>query len=77
MSVPMRYENEPDDSANQTLEEEFRQFTETYVDSGRLPIRRAARAVEVAAHIAWLASEENSYVTGHVLVVDGGLTATF
>ena len=77
MSVPMRYENEPDDSANQTLEEEFRQFTETYVDSGRLPIRRAAQAVEVAAHIAWLASEENSYVTGHVLVVDGGLTATF
>ena len=25
----------------------------------------------------WLASERNTYVTGHVLTVDGGLTVTF
>ena len=78
MQVPMRYENEPGDSTTESLEEESEHFTQTYLDSGRLPIRRApCEADEVAAQIAWLASEENSYVTGHVLVVDGGLTATF
>lgn len=74
LSVPMRFEN---DSGAETVEEELERFEQAYVESGRLPIRRAARAAEIAAQIAWLGSEENSYVTGHVLVVDGGLTATF
>ena len=74
LSVPMRFEN---DSGAETVEEEAMRFERAYVESGRLPARRAARADEIAAHIAWLGSEENSYVTGHVLVVDGGLTATF
>jgi len=74
LSVPMKFEN---DTGAETVEEELEQFERTYVESGRLPARRAARADEVAAQIAWLGSDENSYVTGHVLVVDGGLTATF
>jgi meso-butanediol dehydrogenase/(S,S)-butanediol dehydrogenase/diacetyl reductase len=38
------------------------------------PLRRMARAEEVANVVAWLASEEASYVNGAAIVVDGGAT---
>lgn len=43
------------------------------VDS--IPLGRQGTASEVAAVIAFLASDETSYVTGAVWAVDGGLTA--
>ncbi len=43
--------------------------------SGRAPMGRWCAPSEVAGPTVFLASDAASYVTGHVLVVDGGLTA--
>jgi NAD(P)-dependent dehydrogenase (short-subunit alcohol dehydrogenase family) len=38
------------------------------------PLRRCGRPVDIANAIAFLCSAEASFITGHALVVDGGLT---
>jgi NAD(P)-dependent dehydrogenase (short-subunit alcohol dehydrogenase family) len=40
-----------------------------------VPMNRLGQPHQVAEVVAWLCSDAASYVTGHVLVVDGGLTA--
>ncbi len=41
----------------------------------RVPLHRPGQPADIAAAIAFLASDDASYITGHNLVVDGGITA--
>ena len=40
--------------------------------NGKIPLRRHAQPEEVASLFAFLASDEASYLTGHVYTIDGG-----
>lgn len=43
--------------------------------SAHIPLKRFASPAEIAYAVLYLASPESSYVTGHLLLVDGGHTA--
>jgi NAD(P)-dependent dehydrogenase (short-subunit alcohol dehydrogenase family) len=62
------------DGVDETETPEFRDW---YVERGRIPLRRAAKPEEVAGTVVFLASGYCRYMTGQMLVVDGGLTSTF
>jgi NAD(P)-dependent dehydrogenase (short-subunit alcohol dehydrogenase family) len=57
------------------LESEW--FEVVYRQHRKLPLRRPAEPAEIAAHAAWLCSDQNTYLTGQVITVDGGVTITF
>lgn len=52
-------------------------FRDNYVSNQHLPLRRAAKPEEIAGVAFFLAGKDASYITGQVIVVDGGLTITF
>lgn len=41
-----------------------------------IPLRRLAQPEEIAKFVAFLCSEENTYLTGQTLAIDGGFTCT-
>ena len=52
--------------------EEVKQFVEN-----RIPLKRWGQPEEIAGAAVFLASNASSYITGHTLVVDAGLTILF
>ena len=52
-------------------------FQDVYVRHGRIPLRRPGTPDEVAAAAKFFVSPANTYVTGQILAVDGGMVATF
>ena len=62
---------------NGVNETETPDFIEWYVDKGKVPLRRTGYPEDVAGTVMFLASSYCRYMTGQLLVVDGGLMSTF
>lgn len=53
------------------------EFLEWYVEKRKIPLQRTGLPEDVAGTVVFLASDYCRYMTGQLLVVDGGLTSTF
>jgi NAD(P)-dependent dehydrogenase (short-subunit alcohol dehydrogenase family) len=52
-------------------------FQQVYLGHGRIPARRAGQPDDIAGPASFLVSDDAAYVTGQILMVDGGVSATF
>lgn len=43
--------------------------------AARIPMRRVGKAEEIVQAMLWIVSDENSFMTGQAISIDGGLTA--
>lgn len=66
----------PMSSAGGVNELETDWFKTRFIKNGRIPLKRAAQPEEIASAVLFFASDENTYITGQILTVDGGLTLT-
>lgn len=62
-------------SGENELESEW--FQEVYVKRRKIPLARAGRPEEIAEAALFLAHPRNTYMTGQVVTVDGGLSIVF
>lgn len=62
---------------NGVNETETPDFIEWYVKKGKVPLRRTGYPEDVSGTVIFLASSYCRYMTGQLLVVDGGLMSTF
>lgn len=53
------------------------QFLDWYVEQRKIPLGRSGLPEDVSGTVVFLASRYCRYMTGQLLVVDGGLTSTF
>jgi 3-oxoacyl-[acyl-carrier protein] reductase len=70
MRTPMSVVNGVDETTTED-------FLKWYVDKRRIPMGRTGYPEDVAGAMVFLASDYCRYMTGQVLIVDGGLTSTF
>jgi len=52
-------------------------FKDVYIKHRRIPLIRPGSPEDIAGPVVFLCSDDARYITGQVLVVDGGVTATF
>jgi NAD(P)-dependent dehydrogenase (short-subunit alcohol dehydrogenase family) len=52
-------------------------FKDIYLKYGRIPLGRAGNPEDVAGPAFFLCSDDARYVTGQIVLVDGGVSATF
>lgn len=52
-------------------------FRDIYIKYGRIPLRRSGLPEDIAGPAYFLCSDDARYVTGQILLVDGGVSATF
>jgi NAD(P)-dependent dehydrogenase (short-subunit alcohol dehydrogenase family) len=62
------------EGVNEHTTDDFKQF---YVKRRRIPLARPAEPEEIATVAVFLAEGTATYLTGHTIVVDGGLSVTF
>jgi len=53
------------------------EFDAWYIEQRKIPLARVGKPCEIAKAVAFLCGDECTYITGHTLVVDGGLDITF
>ncbi len=70
MRTPMSFVNGVDETTTPD-------FIEWYVNRGKVPLRRTGYPEDVSGTVVFLASSYCRYMTGQLLVVDGGLMSTF
>ncbi len=70
MRTPMSFVNGVDETTTPD-------FIEWYVNRGKVPLRRTGLPEDVSGTVVFLASNYCRYMTGQLLVVDGGLMTTF
>jgi 3-oxoacyl-[acyl-carrier protein] reductase len=70
MRTPMSFVNGVDETTTPD-------FIEWYVNRGKVPLRRTGLPEDVSGTVVFLASSYCRYMTGQLLVVDGGLMSTF
>jgi NAD(P)-dependent dehydrogenase (short-subunit alcohol dehydrogenase family) len=70
MATPMSIVNGVDEATTP-------EFLDWYVDRRKIPLGRTGQPEDVAGTIVFLASDYCRYMTGQLLVVDGGLMSTF
>ena len=70
MRTPMSFMNGVEESTTED-------FLKWYVEKRHIPMARTGYPEDVSGTVVFLASEYCRYMTGNVLVVDGGLSSTF
>ena len=70
MRTPMSIVNGVDETTTED-------FVNWYVNKRKVPLARTGLPEDVAGAVVFLASDYCRYMTGQVLIIDGGLTSTF
>lgn len=76
-SVALGFIETPMSVVDGVNEHETDWFRDIYVGRRKIPQQRQGQPEEAAAAIAYLASDDASYICGAILPVDGGLSITF